>query len=104
MHIHNVADYAPAGHRLMRTDYAGGATLHVFASPEGKELVCEVIAKDADEERAQLEAFRAKQDEHRAWVDKHAPGIGEGVRAVADEVTPGQVMRRAIVDAADEGE
>ena len=60
MHIHNVADYAPKGGKLLRTDYEAGATRHVFADAEGAELVCEVEASSADEERAALEAFKAK--------------------------------------------
>lgn len=59
MHIHNVADYAPTGHTLLRTEYADGATRHVFGTPEGGELVCDVKAEDAAEERAALEAFKA---------------------------------------------
>jgi hypothetical protein len=60
MHIHNVADYAPLGHKLLRTEYADGATRHVLGTPEGAELVCEVRAKDAAEEQAALAAFKAE--------------------------------------------
>ncbi len=62
MHIHNVADYAPTGHQLLRTEYEGGATRHVFRAPDGAERVCEVIAKNADEERAQLERFKEERE------------------------------------------
>lgn len=60
MHIHNVADYAPAGHKLLRTEYRDGATFHVFGAPDGTERVCEVKASTADEERAALERFKAE--------------------------------------------
>jgi hypothetical protein len=66
MHIHNVADYAPAGHKLLRTEYAEGKTRHVFDRiyeddrGPGTMLVCEVPAGTAESERAALEAFMAE--------------------------------------------
>lgn len=68
MHIHNVADYAPTGHKLLRTEYADGGTRHVFADESGKELACVVHAADADAERKALEAFKAEHEPHEDEV------------------------------------
>jgi hypothetical protein len=103
MHVHNVSSYAPPGYRLARTSYEGGATKHVFTADGQPDLVCECASQTEEAERAALAAFqgahtpvtRAKQ----AWVDAHAPGIGESIRAIASTTTPGQVMRQAIKDA-----
>lgn len=79
MHIHNVADYAPDRWRLVRTEYEAGATRHVFADSEGEERVCVVKASSADEERQQLERFRA---EHALLVSTPVPAA-EALGALA---------------------
>lgn len=60
MYINDPDSYAPKGFALLRTDYEGGKTLHVFHDGAGKELVCVCTPKDANEERAALEAFSKK--------------------------------------------
>lgn len=58
MHVHNVNEYAPPGHKLARTDYEGGATVHVFTDSAGVELKLQFCAADAAEEIGYLEKFR----------------------------------------------
>ncbi|HYC44515.1 MAG TPA: hypothetical protein VED01_03425 [Burkholderiales bacterium] len=63
MHINNVRDYAPEGHKYITTEYAEGRTRHVFASlANGQEIALEHMAKDADEERGLLEVFKAQHE------------------------------------------
>ncbi len=58
MHVHNVSDFSPPGYQLSRTEYAGGATRHVFSAPGLPELACECSPADADAEREALAAFQ----------------------------------------------
>lgn len=59
MHVHNVSAYAPPGYKLARTEYDGGLTKHVFASPGAPDLVCECVAETPEQERGALAAFQA---------------------------------------------
>ena len=55
--VNDVAGYAPAGYRLERTDYEGGAAHHRFVCEGKPELVCTVVAHE--DERSVLEKFQA---------------------------------------------
>lgn len=59
MHVHNVSSYAPPGHKLARTEYIDGRTVHVFTDSSGAEARLEFFAADAAEERGYLEKFQA---------------------------------------------
>lgn len=59
MHLSNVADFAPPGYRLERSDMGSGRCTHRFVAEGKPELVCEGSWASADEERQALERFQA---------------------------------------------
>jgi hypothetical protein len=59
MHVNKVADYAPPGYRLTRTDYADGVCMHTFEADGRMPVSCSGSWPTADDELAALEAFQA---------------------------------------------
>lgn len=100
MHVHNVADYAPPGYRLERTDYGDKKCRHTFVKAESPDLVCELVAHDAAEERAALADFQllhsSSRDEKlaalRAEID-----VGDA-SPVAEGYSLGKVLNRVYAE------
>lgn len=90
--VHNVNDYAPPGYKLAATHYADGKCTHVFETLDEHGhmvgLLCTI--GQHDDERAALEAFKAKY--------AHLPTAAE---VIARKAASGNLTSEAAVRFAD---